>query len=109
MATKKISAPKTKKDPAEKAAPSILGKVLVTEKTTRMSESNQYTFDVAKHATKNEIKKEVQKLYKVKPISVNTLRVKPKLVFKRGKLGSLKGTKKAVVTLKKGDTLPLAQ
>ena len=108
MATKKTTT-KEIKPVAEKIAKSLLGKLLVTEKTTAMADKNQYTFDVAKNATKNEIKKAIEKMYKVKPVSVNTLRVKPKAVFMKGHMGTLKGTKKAVVTLKKGDTLPIAQ
>ena len=107
MATKKTTT--KEKVVAEKKAPSLLGKVLVTEKTTAMADKNQYTFDVAKNATKNEIKKEIEKTYKVKPVDVNTLRVKQRVVFRRGNIGTLKGTKKADVTLKKGDTLPLSQ
>ncbi len=107
MATKKTT--KEKKPVAEKVAKSLIGKILVTEKTTAMADKNQYTFDVAKNATKNEIKKLIEKMYKVKPVSVNTLRVKPKAVFMKGHMGTLKGTKKAVVTLKKGDSLPLSQ
>jgi large subunit ribosomal protein L23 len=114
MTTQKIAPVKKgkkTKDAPENTAPKsiILEKILVTEKTSGMADKNQYTFTVAKNATKNEIKKEIEKIYKVKPVSVNTLRVKPRSVFKRGKMGTLKGIKKAVVTLKKGDTLPLAQ
>lgn len=108
MATKKTTT-KEKKPVAEKVAKSLIGKILVTEKTTAMADKNQYTFDVTKNATKNEIKKLIEKMYKVKPVSVNTLRVKPKAVFMKGHMGTLKGTKKAVVTLKKGDSLPLSQ
>jgi len=78
----------------------------ITEKATLLSEKNQvYTFDVDSRATKNEIKKVVQKLYGVVPIKVNIVRGAEKNVSYRGKSGRKSAGKKAYVYLKKGDKI----
>jgi large subunit ribosomal protein L23 len=70
--------------------------------------SNQYVFKVATNASKTEIKKSVEKLFKVKVSDVNTLRVKGKV--KRNKFGfSTKSTwKKAYVRLEQGQEIDFA-
>ncbi len=70
---------------------------------------NAYTFDVSTNANKTEIKKEVFKLYKVKPVRVNVLGVPSKKVFLRGKPGVRGGGRKAVVYLKTGDKIEVAK
>jgi large subunit ribosomal protein L23 len=86
----------------------ILFSPKITEKSTTLSEKNKYTFNVATNATKNEIKKEVKRVYGVVPLDVNIIVVAPKSVFVRGRYGVKGGGKKAVITLKKGDSIPLA-
>lgn len=98
-------APKQKVDVALSPRASAILSVRVTEKATKESEGNTYTFNVAPNATKTEIKETVQKLYKVTPIKVSVVPVRAKKLFQRGKYGRTSGGKKAYVTLKKGDQI----
>jgi len=77
----------------------------ITEKAAIASETNVYVFNVAGDASKNEIKKEVKRIYKVDPIKVNVVNSKGKKTFIRGKKGSKKDTRKAYVYLKDGDNI----
>ncbi len=79
----------------------------VTEKASNLSGESTYTFIVSKDATKNQISKEVIKLYKVTPIKINIINSKPKRVVARGKVGQTNGSKKAYVFLKKGETIDI--
>lgn len=80
---------------------------VVTEKSTIGQGNNQYTFKVAVDATKSDVKTAVEKLYKVKVESVNTLNVKGKTKRFRGRLGKRDDVKKAVVRLAQGQTIDL--
>jgi large subunit ribosomal protein L23 len=75
---------------------------VITEKSTRLSEVNQVVFKVARDATKPQIKKAVETLFKVKVKSVNTIKTKGKLKAWRGKRYEKSDVKKAVVTLAEG-------
>ena len=75
---------------------------VITEKSTRLSEANQVIFRVAKDATKPEIAKAVETLFKVKVKAVNTVRTKGKLKAFRGKRFYKGEVKKAIVTLAEG-------
>ena len=86
---------------------SILKEPRVTEKATVLQESNVYTFNVPKSATKSEIIKTIKELYKVNPIRVNTVVSKAKNVVVRGKRGTKAGGKKAYIFLKKGDKIEI--
>ncbi len=86
----------------------ILTSPRITEKSTTLAETNKYTFNVAVGTNKNEIKKEIKKLYGITVLDVNIIAIAPRGVFVRGRFGVKKGGKKAVITVKKGDTLPLA-
>jgi large subunit ribosomal protein L23 len=77
----------------------------ITEKAALASEKNVYVFNVATDATKNEIKKEIKRIYKVDPIKVNTVNIKGKKTFIRGKKGSKSDARKAYVFLKDGDSI----
>lgn len=88
----------------EKNYNTILGPV-ITEKATQNSEFNQVTFKVRLEATKPEIKKAVEQLFKVKVNRVNTLRVKGKTKRFRGVPGRRPDWKKAIVTLAEGDSI----
>ncbi len=57
---------------------------------------------------KNQLKKNVEKIFKVNVIRVNTVNKKSKTKIIRGKIGKKKGYKKAIVTLKKGQSIDLA-
>lgn len=75
---------------------------VITEKATRLSEVNQVVFRVPVSASKPEIAKAVEHLFKVKVKAVNTITQKGKTKLWRGKPYSKSDTKKAVVTLVEG-------
>jgi large subunit ribosomal protein L23 len=87
---------------------SLLKNPRVTEKAAHASAHNTYLFDVAADATKSEIAKAFETVYKKKPVSVNTVTVRRKSFFRRGKLGFGTAGKKAYVTLPKGVTIDIA-
>ncbi len=80
---------------------------VITEKATGLSEQNKVTFKVHEYASKDSIKKNIEKIFKVKVIKVNTINRKPKTKMVKGKLGVKRGFKKAVITLKKGQSIDL--
>jgi large subunit ribosomal protein L23 len=75
---------------------------VITEKSTRLSETNQVVFRVAKGATKPEIAKAVEALFKVKVKAVNTIRTKGKMKAFRGRRFQKSDVRKAIVTLAEG-------
>ena len=81
---------------------------IITEKATILSEQNKTVFNVHKGANKKTIKKNIEKLFKVNVIKVNIINTKTKIKIKQGKLSSKSGYKKAVITLKKGQSIDLA-
>ncbi len=90
----------------------IIIKPLVTEKMTIITEKlNRFGFIVRPDANKLEIKKEVEALYNVTVVDVNTARYIGKSKSRYTKSGIINGRtnayKKAVVTLKEGDTIDL--
>lgn len=78
---------------------------VITEKSTMVSEANQVMFNVARNATKPEIKNAVEALFGVKVKAVNTLLRKGKVKRFRGIKGKQSDVKKAVVTLVEGDSI----
>ncbi|MEP1229380.1 MAG: 50S ribosomal protein L23 [Litorimonas sp.] len=81
---------------------------IITEKTTIVSENNQVVFEVPLGASKPEIKEAIEQLFKVSVSAVNTMRVKGKTKRFRGRPGRRKDVKKAIVTLKDGDSIDIA-
>lgn len=77
----------------------------ITEKATMMSEYNQVMFDVARSATKPDIKTAVETLFGVKVKAVNTLVRKGKVKRFRGVRGKQNDVKKAIVTLEEGHAI----
>lgn len=77
----------------------------ITEKATMMSEHNQVMFDVARSATKPDIKLAVETLFGVKVKAVNTLLRKGKVKRFRGIRGKQSDVKKAIVTLEEGHSI----
>ena len=57
----------------------------VTEKAVIMQEEGVYTFNIAPDANKSEVKKEIERLYKVTPVKVNIAKTASKKVFVRGR------------------------
>ena len=80
----------------------------VTEKATSLSEYNKIVFKVNNGATKISIKRSVEKIFKVNVIKVNTINLKGKTKSVRGKKVNKSGFKKAIVTLKKGQSIDLS-
>ncbi len=85
-------------------------KPLVTEKMTKITDKfNRFGFIVRPDANKLEIKREIEALYNVSVVDVNTMRYAGKNKSRYTKAGLIKGRtnayKKAIVTLKEGDTI----
>ena len=81
---------------------------IITEKATIISEQNKTVFKVNKYATKSVIKKNIEKLFKVNVTKVNIINLKSKKKIKQGKISTKSGYKKAIVTLKKGQSIDLS-
>jgi large subunit ribosomal protein L23 len=89
-----------------KAESVIRRPIVLTEKASLLRESaNQVVFEVARSANKVQIKDAVQALFNVKVESVNTLVIRGKDRRMGRTYGKMQNWKKAVVTLKKGDTI----
>ena len=80
----------------------------VTEKSTFLSEYNKVVFKVQKNASKNSIKRSIEKIFKVNVIKINTINLKGKTKLVRNKKTFKPGYKKAIITLKKGQSIDLA-
>ena len=80
----------------------------VTEKSTSLSEHNKVVFKVDKGANKKNIKKSIEKIFKVNVIKINTVNIKGKTKLVRNRKAFKSGYKKAIVTLKKGQSIDLA-
>ncbi len=80
---------------------------IITEKATILSEQNKTVFKVHKNANKKNIKKSIEKLFKVNVTKVNIVNLKAKIKLKQGRLSKKSGYKKAIVTLKKGQSIDL--
>ena len=80
---------------------------VVTEKSTNLSELNKIVFKVPQKANKNNIKKSVEKIFKVNVIKINIINKKNRIKVTRGRKINVIGYKKAVVTLKKGQNIDL--
>ena len=87
----------------------VIKAMRLTEKGTRLTESeNQYFFKVDPRATKPEIKRAVETLFKVSVVKVNTMNLEGKMRRERfARYGRKPDWKKAVVTLKEGDKIEL--
>ena len=95
-----------------KEAVSVLNEAMLTEKATMLSSNlNQYVFSVFKNASKQNIKDAIEKNFNVTVLKVNTINSKPKSKrdrTRRNKLGYTSATKKAIISLKAGDSIDLA-
>ena len=80
---------------------------IITEKATILSEQNKTVFRVHSKANKKIIKKNIEKLFKVNVVKVNIINRKAKLKMKQGRKSYKNGYKKAIVTLKKGQSIDL--
>ena len=80
---------------------------MVTEKSTNLSEQNKIVFKVPSKANKNNLKKNIEKIFKVEVVKVNIVNKKSKKKSSRGRKVRIPGFKKAIVTLKKGQNIDL--
>ena len=80
---------------------------IITEKATVLSEQNKTVFKVHAKANKKNIKKNIEKIFKVNVIKINIVNSKRKQKIKQGKLSTKSGYKKAIITLKKGQSIDL--
>jgi len=78
---------------------------IITEKSTVLSEFNKVVFRVPLEATKPQIKEAVEALFNVNVTGVNTMVVKGKKKFFRGVPGRRSDVKKAIVTLREGQSI----
>ena len=85
---------------------SILSPV-VTEKSTNLSEINKVVFKVNSFADKKSIKKSIEKIFKVNVIKINIINKQRRIKIARGKKAKVRGYKKAIITLKKGQNIDL--
>ncbi len=88
-------------------ASKILIKPWITETTALAVDMNKYFFKVARKATKKQVEQAIEKIYKVTVVSVNTINVPGKVKMRGNKKGKRASYKKAIVTLKKGDSINL--
>ena len=85
---------------------SILSPV-VTEKSTNLSEMNKVIFKVNNLADKKSIKKSIEKIFKVNVIKINIINKQRRIKIARGKKAKVRGYRKAIITLKKGQNIDL--
>lgn len=88
---------------------SVVRRPLVTEKTAAMQGMrNQFTFEVASGTNKIEVRKAIEALFSVKVLKVNIVSMPSKARRMFGRPGATKPWKKAVVTLRKGDSIDIS-
>ena len=80
---------------------------VVTEKSTNLSEHNKIVFKVPKKSNKKILKKSIEKIFKVNITKINIINKKSKTKITRGRKVKVKGFKKAIITLKKGQNIDL--
>ncbi|MDA9646208.1 50S ribosomal protein L23 [Candidatus Pelagibacter sp.] len=80
---------------------------IVTEKTTNLSDQNKIVFKVPRAANKSNLKKNIEKIFKVNVTRINIINKQNRKVIKRGKKVNIQGYKKAIITLKKGQSIDL--
>ena len=80
---------------------------MITEKTTILSEQDKIVFRVPRAANKKNIKKNIEKIFKVNVIKINIINKQNRTKVTRGKKVNVQGYKKAIITLKKGQSIDL--
>ena len=80
---------------------------VVTEKSTNLSEQNKIVFKVPARANKINLKRSIEKIFKVNVTKVNIINKQPRLKITRGRKVNITGYKKAIITLKKGQSIDL--
>ena len=80
---------------------------MVTEKSTNMSEQNKIVFKVPVGSNKINLKKNIEKIFKVNVTKINIINKQNRIKITRGKKVRVSGFKKAIITLKKGQSIDL--
>ena len=80
---------------------------VVTEKSTNLSEQNKITFKVPNKANKENLKKNIEKIFKVNVTKINIINKKNRIKLTRGRKVKVQGYKKAIITLKAGQSIDL--
>ena len=80
---------------------------MVTEKSTNLSEQNKIVFKVPTGANKINLKKNIEKIFKVNVTKINIINKQNRVKITRGKKVRVSGFKKAIITLKKGQSIDL--
>ena len=81
---------------------------IITEKSTNISEQNKIIFKVPSKANKKNLKTSIEKIFKVNVTKINIINKRNRIKKTRGKKVKIKGYKKAIITLKKGQNIDLA-
>ena len=79
----------------------------ITEKSTNLSEQNKIIFKVPSKANKVNLKKNIEKIFKVNVTKINNINKKSRMKSTRGRKVKVTGYKKAIITLKKGQNIDL--
>ncbi len=80
---------------------------IVTEKSTSLSEQNKIVFKIPKNSNKLILKKNIEKIFKVNVTKINIINKQARNKLTRGRKVKIKGYKKAIITLKKGQSIDL--
>tara|TARA_B100001027_G_C16192719_1_gene296815 strand:- start:388 stop:684 length:297 start_codon:yes stop_codon:yes gene_type:complete len=80
---------------------------IVTEKSTNLSDQNKIVFKVPSNANKNNLKSNIEKIFKVTVTKINIVNKQKRTKLTRGKKIKVSGYKKAIITLKKGQSIDL--
>ena len=80
---------------------------VVTEKSTNLSEHNKIVFKVPSSANKVSLKKNIEKIFKVNVTKINIINKQNRTKLTRGRKVKVSGFKKAIITLKKGQSIDL--
>ena len=88
----------------------LLDKIIsphITEKSTNLSEQNKIVFKVPNKANKKILKKAIEKIFKINVTKINIINKKSRVKISRGRKIKKSGYKKAIITLKKGQSIDL--
>ena len=80
---------------------------IVTEKSTNLSELNKIVFKVPSSANKKNLKNNIEKIFKVNVTKINIINKQARNKLTRGRKVKISGFKKAIITLKKGQSIDL--
>ena len=84
-----------------------MNKIHLYDKTTNLSEQNKIIFKVPKNANKKNLKNNIEKIFKVNITKINIVNKQNRTKLMRGRKVKVSGYKKAIITLKKGQSIDL--